>query len=52
MELGQLLVLTEFCEFGNLYEYLAKNRKNFVNQIDNSGIIDPTITTNLEKKNQ
>ena len=41
----------EYCCFGNLYDYLLKNRNEFINQIDpNTGKIDSSthrITSNL-----
>lgn len=47
--IGQLLVMTEYCEFGNLFDFLSKNRKYFVNQVDRSDKIDPSIMTIQEQ---
>lgn len=44
--LGELLVITEFCELGNLQHFVANNRKYFVNQIDRSKTINPAIGRN------
>lgn len=32
---GELLVIVEYCEFGNLRHYLLANRENFVNELSN-----------------
>lgn len=41
---GELLVIVEYCRFGNLHNYLLRHRGEFINQIDpNSGYIDYTI---------
>ena len=38
------MVITEYCRFGNLRNYLKKHRKDFIDQIDpDKGVIDPTI---------
>lgn len=38
------MVITEYCKFGNLRNYLKKHRKDFIDQIDpDKGVIDPTI---------
>ncbi|XP_067203643.1 vascular endothelial growth factor receptor 1-like isoform X3 [Linepithema humile] len=40
----ELLVIVEYCCFGNLHNYLLKHRTNFINQIDlKTGKLDPTI---------
>lgn len=31
---GELLVIVEFCKYGNLHNYLLRHRENFINQID------------------
>ncbi|XP_014203976.1 vascular endothelial growth factor receptor 1 [Copidosoma floridanum] len=41
---GQLLIIVEFCKFGNLRDLLLHNRTNFIDQINPStGKIDPSI---------
>ncbi|XP_014471193.1 PREDICTED: vascular endothelial growth factor receptor 1 [Dinoponera quadriceps] len=40
----ELLVIVEYCRFGNLHNYLLRHRTDFVNQIDpNTGKLDNTI---------
>ncbi|XP_050465212.1 vascular endothelial growth factor receptor 1 isoform X2 [Cataglyphis hispanica] len=40
----ELLVIVEYCRFGNLHNYLLRHRNNFINQIDpNTGKLDLTI---------
>ncbi|GLV35679.1 PDGF- and VEGF-receptor related [Carabus blaptoides fortunei] len=40
----ELLVIVEYCRFGNLHNYLLRHRDDFVNQIDpKTGNIDITI---------
>ncbi|XP_043268630.1 vascular endothelial growth factor receptor 1 isoform X2 [Venturia canescens] len=44
----ELLVIVEYCRFGNLHNYLLRHRGDFINQIDpNSGKFDPTIGLDL-----
>lgn len=41
---GELLVIVEYCRYGNLHNYLIRHRGNFIDQIDpNSGQIDSNI---------
>lgn len=41
-----LYVITEYCDLGNLYHFLKKNRNHFVNQVDHvSDEINPDILT-------
>ena len=35
--LGELLVIVEYCRFGNLQSFLINHRKNFVNLVDEFG---------------
>jgi hypothetical protein len=35
--IGELLVIVEYCRYGNLQTYLIKHRKDFVNQVDEFG---------------
>ena len=35
--IGELLVLVEYCRFGNLQSYLVNHRSYFVNQVDEQG---------------
>ncbi|XP_078050222.1 vascular endothelial growth factor receptor kdr-like [Augochlora pura] len=47
----ELLVIVEFCRFGNLHDYMLKNRNGFINQIDPaSGKLDFGINHDLLKK--
>lgn len=40
------MVIVEFCRFGNVQNFLLKNRKNFINQINpKTDQIDPSIIT-------
>ncbi|XP_069682523.1 vascular endothelial growth factor receptor 1-like isoform X2 [Periplaneta americana] len=40
----ELLVIVEYCRFGNLHNYLLRHREDFVDQIDpKTGQIDPTL---------
>ncbi|RZF38825.1 hypothetical protein LSTR_LSTR000528 [Laodelphax striatellus] len=40
----ELLVIVEYCKYGNLHNYLQKHRDKFVNQINpKTGAFDPTI---------
>ncbi|XP_066591720.1 vascular endothelial growth factor receptor 1 isoform X2 [Prorops nasuta] len=44
----ELLVIVEYCRFGNLHHYLLTNRISFINQIDaNTGKFDPSIGLDL-----
>ncbi|CAD7078796.1 unnamed protein product [Hermetia illucens] len=42
----EVMVIVEFCRFGNVQNFLLKNRKNFINQINpKTDQIDPSIIT-------
>ncbi|XP_029159072.1 vascular endothelial growth factor receptor kdr-like isoform X2 [Nylanderia fulva] len=44
----ELLVIVEYCRFGNLHNYLLRHRSNFINQIDpNTEKLDLTIGMDL-----
>ncbi|XP_046814947.1 vascular endothelial growth factor receptor 1 isoform X1 [Vespa crabro] len=44
----ELLVIVEYCRFGNLHNYLLRHRIDFINQIDPAtGKFDPTIGIDL-----
>lgn len=44
---GELLVIVEYCQFGNLRHYLIANRDNFINQLNPlNGKIDRSIIRN------
>nr|XP_050846243.1 vascular endothelial growth factor receptor 1 isoform X2 [Vespula vulgaris] len=44
----ELLVIVEYCRFGNLHNYLLRHRTDFINQIDPAtGKFDPTIGIDL-----
>ena len=40
---GELLVIVEYCRFGNIQNYLIRNRANFINQVDARGYINSAI---------
>lgn len=50
MNLGDLLVIVEYCRFGNLQSYLINNRNGFINQIEDNGKLQSTSYTNLNRK--
>ena len=37
VRVGELLIIVEYCRFGNLQNYLIKNRNDFINQVDEFG---------------
>ena len=44
----ELLVIVEYCRFGNLHNYLLRHRADFINQIDSAtGKFDPSIGMDL-----
>ncbi|XP_076277206.1 PDGF- and VEGF-receptor related isoform X2 [Lasioglossum baleicum] len=44
----ELLVIVEYCRFGNLHNYLLRHRGDFINQIDpTTGKFDPSIGLDL-----
>ncbi|XP_076244476.1 PDGF- and VEGF-receptor related isoform X2 [Calliopsis andreniformis] len=44
----ELLVIVEYCRFGNLHNYLLRHRSDFINQINPStGKFDPSIGIDL-----
>ena len=45
MYIGELLIIFEYCRFGNLQNYLIKNRNNFLNQLDEFGNMKIDIKT-------
>ena len=47
---GELMVIVEFCRYGNLRHYLLAHRESFVNQLDENGRIDPNIKEKLRHK--
>lgn len=49
----ELLVIVEYCRFGNLHNYLLRHREDFVDQLDpKTGWIDPTIRVELLSRNE
>jgi len=43
---GELMVIVEYCRFGNIQNFLLRNRKCFINQINpDTDHIDPSIMT-------
>ena len=50
---GELLVIVEYCKYGNLRHYLLAYRDSYVNQLNpNTGLIDPSIKTVYNCKKQ
>ncbi|KAK3861992.1 hypothetical protein Pcinc_032098 [Petrolisthes cinctipes] len=41
---GELMLLVEYCRYGNILDYMHRHRKEFVNQINEEDKIDPSIT--------
>lgn len=42
----EVMVIVEYCRFGNLQNFLVKHRNYFIDQIDREkDVIDPTIQT-------
>jgi hypothetical protein len=41
----EILVIIDFCQFGNLKSYLIKNRKKIINQLNGLGNSPPTKET-------
>ncbi|XP_046596474.1 macrophage colony-stimulating factor 1 receptor 2-like [Neodiprion lecontei] len=37
IDLGELLVIVEYCRYGNLHDYLVRRRVNFIDQLNDSG---------------
>ncbi|XP_076383505.1 vascular endothelial growth factor receptor 1-like [Megalopta genalis] len=47
----ELLVIVEFCRFGNLHNYLLRHRNSFINQIDKAtGKLDLSIDLDLSTR--
>lgn len=44
-DLGELMVIVEYCRFGNIHQYLLKQRDYFIDQITPNGYIDYNIKT-------
>lgn len=41
---GELLVMVEYCQYGNLHGYLQKHRGAFINQVNaKTGDFDPVL---------
>lgn len=44
LPIGEVMVIVEYCRFGNLQNFLVKHRNYFVDQImRDKDVIDPTI---------
>ncbi|XP_046622707.1 insulin-like peptide receptor [Neodiprion virginianus] len=37
IDLGELLLIVEYCRYGNLHDYLVRRRVNFIDQLNDSG---------------
>lgn len=40
-------MIVEYCRYGNIQNYLIRNRSNFINQVDARGYINPSIGADL-----
>jgi len=40
---GDLLVIVEYCRFGNLQNFMIRNRKRFIHQVNERGYLDSSI---------
>lgn len=40
---GELLVIVEYCRYGNIQNYLIRHRSSFINQVDQRGYIDAGV---------
>ena len=38
-----MLVIVEYCCYGNLQNYMIRNRNRFINQVDSHGYMNPSI---------
>jgi hypothetical protein len=50
--LGELLVIVEYCRFGNLQSFLINHRANFVNLVDEFGnlkTLDEMVSNNFSR---
>ncbi|XP_050691349.1 vascular endothelial growth factor receptor 1-like isoform X2 [Eriocheir sinensis] len=45
---GELLLLVEYCKYGNILDYMRRHRREFVNQINDEDKIDPAF--NIEPR--
>ncbi|KAK7068305.1 hypothetical protein SK128_026675 [Halocaridina rubra] len=41
---GELLLIVEYCKYGNILDYMRRHRKEFINQINDEDKIDPYLT--------
>lgn len=49
---GELMIIFEYCKFGNLQTFLVKNRQHFIDQIiAEEDIIDSSITQKQVQQN-
>ena len=48
---GDLLVIVEYCRFGNLQTFLLKNRKVFINLVDDLGNLINNFTNGVVEEN-
>ncbi|RWS12832.1 Vascular endothelial growth factor receptor 3-like protein, partial [Dinothrombium tinctorium] len=48
---GELLVIVEYCRYGNLRQYLLQHRENFLNQVNSeTGEIDMSIKQSVSRQ--
>lgn len=44
------MVIVEYCRYGNVQNFLQKNREEFIDQINpETGVIDPTILSKEQR---
>jgi hypothetical protein len=50
---GELMVIVEYCRYGNIRSFLLAQRRTFINQLNKeSDEIDPTITIAEEENHK
>ena len=48
---GELLVIEEFCRYGNLRDYLLANRQHYVNELDRcTSDLEPSTSSQIKEE--